>query len=417
MSVPPNRAPGASDPGLSFRPFVVLMASLMAMNALAIDIMIAALPEIAHSLHIPTENQRQWIISVYVIGFGLAQLVWGPLADRFGRKPILVASTTLFGVLSLVAGLSTTFPLLLAARFLQGIAAAASRVLVVSIVRDCYEGRQMARVMSLTFMCFLAVPILAPSIGQIVLLATGSWRWIFLALGAFGGLVAIVAGLTLRETLHPEFRKPASLAGVSAAALRIFGNRTSAGYTICTAMSFGAMMGFINSVGQIFTDIFHAPGLFPLVFACIAGTMGVSSFTNSRLVGRFGTRRLSQTAMFGFTTLSFLHLAVSLSGHETIWSLAIIQAATMFFFGMMGSNFGSMAMETVGDIAGTASSIQGFVQTLLGAVIGVAIGQSFNGTTVPLAVGFSLIGIGIIIAVSITERGKLFRAHHAPVAN
>jgi DHA1 family bicyclomycin/chloramphenicol resistance-like MFS transporter len=417
MSVPPNRAPGASDPGLSFRPFVALMASLMAMNALAIDIMIAALPEIAHSLHIPSENQRQWIISVYVMGFGLAQLVWGPLADRFGRKPILVASTTSFGVLSLVAGFSTTFPLLLAARFLQGIAAAASRVLVVSIVRDCYEGRQMARVMSLTFMCFLAVPILAPSIGQIVLIATGSWRWIFLALGGFGGLVAILAGLTLRETLHPEFRKPASLAGVGAAAVRIFRNRTSAGYTICTAMTFGAMMGFINSVGQIFTDIFHAPRLFPLVFACIAGTMGVSSFTNSRLVGRFGTRRLSQTAMFGFTALSFVHLAVSLTGHETIWSLAIIQAVTMFFFGMMGSNFGSMAMETVGDIAGTASSIQGFVQTLLGAVVGVVIGQSFNGTTVPLAAGFSLVGVGIIIAVSITERGKLFRPHHAPVPN
>ncbi|MDO6416361.1 multidrug effflux MFS transporter [Sphingomonas sp. BIUV-7] len=416
MSVPPNRAPGASDPGLSFRPFVALMACLMAMNALAIDIMLAALPEIAHSLHIPTENQRQWIIVVYVIGFGLAQLVWGPLADRFGRKPILVASTALFGVLSLVAGLSATFPLLLAARFLQGIAAASSRVLVVSIVRDCYEGRQMARVMSLAFMCFLAVPILAPSIGQIILLATGSWRWIFLLLGAFGGSVALVAGLKLKETLHPEYRRPVSFAGLRSAAARVFGNRTSAGYTICSALSFGSMMGFINSVGQIFSDVFHAATLFPLVFACIAGTMGVSSFVNSRIVGRFGTRRVSQAAMFGFTGLSLLHLAVSLSGHETIWSLALIQAGTMFFFGMMGSNFGSMAMETVGDIAGTASSIQGFSQTLIGASIGLVIGQSFNGTTVPLAVGFTVIGFGIIAAVTITERGKLFRPHHAPVA-
>jgi DHA1 family bicyclomycin/chloramphenicol resistance-like MFS transporter len=417
MSVPPNLAPGASDPGLSFRPFVALMASLMAMNALAIDIMIAALPEIAHSLHIPTENQRQWVIISYVIGFGAAQLFWGPLADRFGRKPIVVASTVSFGLLSLVAGMSKTFELLLVARFLQGIAAAASRVLVVSIVRDCYEGRQMARVMSLSFMCFLAVPILAPSIGQIILIATGSWRWIFLLLGGFGALVGTIAGLKLKETLHADYRRPVSVAGLASAAGRVLGNRTAAGYAFCSALAFGSMMGFINSVGQIFTDIFHAPKLFPLVFACIAGTMGVSSFVNSQLVGRFGTRRISQTAMFGFTLLSFLHLAVALSGRETIWSLAFIQAGTMFFFGMMGSNFGSMAMETVGDIAGTASSIQGFFQTLIGALIGMVIGQSFNGTTVPLAAGFSVIGIGIIIAVTITERGKLFRPHHAPVAS
>jgi DHA1 family bicyclomycin/chloramphenicol resistance-like MFS transporter len=417
MSVSPNRAPGASDPGLSFRPFVVLMASLMAMNALAIDVMLAALPNIAHSLHIPTENQRQWIIAVYVIGFGAAQLFWGPLADRFGRKPILVASTALFGVLSLVAGISATFPLLLVARFLQGIAASASRVLVVSIVRDCYQGRQMARVMSLSFMCFLAVPVLAPSIGQIILLVTGSWRWIFLLLGGFGGLVAIVAGAKLRETLHPEFRRPVTLSGITSAAGRVLGNRTAAGYTFCSALAFGSMMGFINSVGQIFGDIFRAPQLFPPIFACIAGMMGLSSFLNSRIVGRFGTRRISQTAMFGFTTVSLIHLAAALAGWETIWSFAVAQAATMFFFGMMGSNFGSMAMETVGDIAGTASSIQGFLQTIIGALIGLAIGQSFNGTTVPLAAGFSIIGVAVIIGVTITERGRLFQPHHAPVAS
>ncbi|PZU10909.1 multidrug effflux MFS transporter [Sphingomonas sp.] len=417
MSVPPNRAPGAADPGLSFRPFVALMACLMAMNALAIDVMLAALPEIARSLHIPTENQRQWVIASYVIGFGSAQLFWGPLADRYGRKPVVVASTLSFAVLSLIAGLSKTFELLLVARFCQGIAAAASRVLVVSIVRDCYEGRQMARVMSLAFMCFLAVPILAPSIGQAILLLTGSWRWIFLLLGLFGGLVGLTAALTLRETLHPEYRRPISIGGVARAMGRVIGNRTAAGYTLCSTFAFGSMMGFINSVGQIFADIFHAAKLFPLVFACIAATMGVASFLNSRIVGRFGTRRVSQSAMLGFTGLSLLHLAIAVSGHETIWTLALIQAGTMFFFGMMGANFGSMAMEPVGDIAGTASSIQGFFQTLLGALIGLAIGQSFNGTTVPLATGFSVIGFCIIAAVTITERGKLFRPHHAPVAS
>lgn len=415
MSVPPDRAPGASDPGLSFRPFVLLMAALMAMNALGIDIMLPALPAIGRSLHVSDPNSLQWVIAIYVTGFGFAQLIWGPLADQFGRKPIVVAAAALYAALSIVAGLAATFPLLLGARFLQGIAAAASRVLVTSIIRDCYQGRQMARVMSLSFVCFLAVPILAPSIGQIIQVATGSWHWIFLLLGCFGGLVSLISGLKLRETLHPDHRRPMSFAGVAHAMGRVVRDRMAIGYTAASACTFGAMMGFINSVEQIFGQIFAAPRLFPVVFASMAGCMAVASFVNSRIVGRFGTRRVSQAAMFGFTALSLLHLAIAASGHETIWSFGIVQAGTMFCFGMMGANFGSMAMEPVGDIAGTASSVQGAIQTCIGVLIGLAIGQSFNSTTVPLTAGFSLLGLAVILIVFVTERGQLFRPHHAPV--
>jgi len=417
MSVPPHRAPGASDPGLSFRPFVLLMAGLMAMNALGVDIMLPALPAIGKSLHIADANQRQWIIMIYVAGFGVAQLVWGPLADHFGRKPIVTASAALYAVLSIVAGFAATFPLLLAARFLQGIAAAASRVLVTSIVRDCYEGRQMARVMSLALMCLLAAPILAPSIGQAIQLATGSWHWIFLFLALFGGAMALASGLKLKETLHPEFRRSLSFAGVLTAMVRVARERTSVGYTLASACTYGAILGMVSSIEQIFVDLFAAPRLFPIIFALAAGAMAVSSFVNSRVVGRFGTRRVSQSAMFAFTVLSILHLAVAASGLETILTFAVLQAATMFCFGMLGPNFGSMAMEPVGDIAGTASSVQGAFQTCVGALIGIAIGQSFDGSTVPLTAGFTVLGFAVIAIVFVTERGTLFRPHHPPVAS
>ena len=191
-------------------------------------------------------------------------------------------------------------------------------------------------------------------------------------------------------------------------------NRYSLGYTLASTMLFGSLLGFINSVQQIFTDIFHEAKLFPVIFACIASMMGVASFTNSRIVERLGTRRVSHTALLGFITIAGLHLAVAASGHETIWSFAILQALMMGCFGLAGSNFGSMSMEPLGHIAGTGSSIQGFVQTLGGALLGIVIGQSFNGTTVPVTAGFLMLGLSALAIVLVTERGKLFRAHHQP---
>lgn len=408
MSVPPVRAPGASDPGLSFRPFVALMACLMAMNALAIDIMLAALPEIAHSLNIASENQRQWIIATYVIGFGAAQLVWGPLADRFGRKPIVVASTASFCVLSLVAGLSSTFPLLLIARFWQGVAAAASRVLVVSIVRDCYEGRQMARVMSLAFMVFLAVPVLAPSIGQ-VLMWFLPWRGLFAALTVYAVLLLGWIAWRLPETLHPEFRRPIDPVSVSRAIGRSLSARQAVGYMLAQTVLSGALYGFINSVEQIFADTFHAPKLMPLVFAGIAGMMAVASLTNSRVVERLGTRRVSHSALLCYVAAELVHLAIAATGHETIVTFAVCQGIAMFGFGLSMSNFGAMAMEPLADVAGTAASVQGFVTVVAGSLIGYWIGQHFDGTTLPLTIGFALAGVSALGIILVTEGGRLFR--------
>jgi DHA1 family bicyclomycin/chloramphenicol resistance-like MFS transporter len=193
---------------------------------------------------------------------------------------------------------------------------------------------------------------------------------------------------------------------------RTLSERNALGYMLALTFLMGSLMGFINSVQQIFADIFHAPGRFPLVFALIGTSMGVAAFTNSRIVERLGTRKVSHAAMLGFIALGGIHTLLALSGYETMLSFAVLQCATMYCFGLMGSNFGSMAMENVGEIAGTASSVQGFVSTCGGALLGLVIGQSFNGTTLPLALGFLILGLCALVAVLITERGKLFRAHH-----
>ncbi|WP_294389808.1 multidrug effflux MFS transporter [uncultured Sphingomonas sp.] len=411
--MPATAAPGRpSDPGLRFGAFVTLIASLMAVTPLGIDAMLPALPDIGRALNVDTENHRQWVIAIYVLGFGSAQLVYGPLSDSYGRKPLLVGGLVLFTILSIVAGLSTSFPALLAARLFQGIAGAAGRVLVVSVVRDCFAGRQMARVMSISFMIFLAVPIFAPSIGQGIMLF-GNWRLIFFFLAGFAALIALMAALYLRETLHPQFRRPIAATAIADAVRRTLSNRNALGYTLALSCVFGALMGFINSIQQIFTDIFHAPARFPLVFACIGIAMGIAAYTNSRVVERLGTRKVSHSALIGMIVLGGIHTAVGLSGYETMLSFTLLQSATMFCFGLLGSNFGSMAMEEVGEIAGTASSIQGFVSTCGGALLGLLVGQSFNGTTVPLTLGFLLLGGLALLIVFVTERGHLFQAHRS----
>src|SRR3546814_67114 len=284
--------PKVTDFKIGFREFVGIVAALMALNALAIDVMLPALPEIGEALNIVEENQRQWIITSYLLGFGSAQLVWGTLADRFGRRPILLVCLSSYVLFSAASAFADSFALMMVARVLQGIAAAAARVLAVSIVRDRYSGRQMARVMSLSFIVFLGVPILAPSIGQLILLIA-PWRWIFGILGGTGMIVLIWTAWRLPETLHPEYRLPITPQRWFGAWRMVIGQCMSIGYTVALALLVGSLFGFINSAQQIFFDVFHQPKLFTLVFAGVAGSMAIASFVNSHIVERLGTRMVS----------------------------------------------------------------------------------------------------------------------------
>ena len=410
MTSPSAAAPAAKGPG--FPEFVCMIALMMALNALAIDSMLPALPEIGAALGVVNDNSRQWVITAYLLGFGAMQIVYGPLSDRFGRKPILMIGIGIYIVFSIVAVLAPTFETLILARVGQGLGSAATRVLAVSIVRDRFSGRTMARVMSLSFLVFLGVPIIAPSLGQAILLVA-PWEAIFGVLAFAGIALMIWTALRLPETLHPQDRLPIEAGRVFRAFREAVTNRISIGYTLAMTAITGALFAFINSSQQIFFDVFEAPGLFTTVFAAIAGGIAAASILNARLVEKLGSRMIGHTALLGFIGFSTIHLLVALSGHESIWTFAILQCCTMFCFGLLAGNFGSMEMEPMGHIAGTASSAQGFISTIIGSLVGFAIGQAFNGTVVPMTLGFTACGIAALGFVLMAERGRLFVARNA----
>lgn len=396
----PVRGPG-------FPEFVALIAMMMALNALAIDMMLPALPAIGDALSVASENSRQWVITAYLLGFGVAQLIYGPLADRYGRKPVLMVGLGLYVLFSVAAAFTTTFEALILARLGTGLGAAALRVLAVSIVRDRYSGRTMARVMSLSFLVFLGVPILAPTLGQLVLFVA-PWRWIFGVLALAGSGFMIWALIRLPETLAPENRLPIRVGRIAEAFRAVVSDRLSVGYTLAMTAITGALFAFINSSQQIFFDVFQEPGLFTTVFGLMAAGIAVASLTNARLVERLGSRRLSHLALIGFIASAAVHAGVALSGNESLISFAVLQGLTMFCFGFIAGNFGALAMYNMGRIAGTASSVQGFVSTTFGSLTGFLIGQSFDGTAAPMTIGITTCGTLALVAVMVAERGKLF---------
>ena len=396
---------GVKRPGT--REMTWMLAGLMALNAFAIDAMVPALPAIGRSLHVVEENQRQLVVVAYFVGFASTQLFWGPLADRFGRKPILATGITLYLIFALLCAFAGSFPLLISGRFAMGASAAVTRVLVVAMVRDLFEAEAMARVMSLVFMTFMLVPVLAPSIGQGILLVA-SWRAIFLVLSAYGLIMLTWSYTRLPETLHPEFRRSLAWREMASAMAATVRDPLSRGYTLALAATFSALIAYISSIQQIVFDVFHEGRLIGLVFGAVAAPMALASWLNSRVVGRFGLRRVGHTAAAAFALVTSTHAAIALSGHENLAVFVVMQSLAMASFAYTSSNLGTLAMERMAPIAGTASSVQGVTGTLGATIIGFAIGQSFDGTVRPYVVGCALAAIAGLLLIVMTEPKRLF---------
>ncbi len=395
---------------IGFLEFVMLTAAMMSTQAMAIDAMLPAFPVIVRALQVVNENQIQWIVTAYMAGLGCGQLFWGLMSDRFGRRPILIGGLALYVAAALLAGLAGSFHALLVWRFVHGLSAA-SMVVTRSVIRDLYSGRQMARVMSLTIMVFLIVPIAAPSIGQLILLAA-PWRYIFIMCGVFAAAICVWAAVRLPETLHPEYRLTLNRSHIANAVRLVVLNRSSLCYTFAMSVMFGGIMAYVGMVQQIFGDVFHRANLMPTMFALCATTMGVAAFLNSRIVERLGMRRISHTALLTYLGITGLHSAIAALGLEQLWIFVLFQSATMACFALSISNFGAMAMEPVASVAGIGASLQGFVSTLGGALVGALIGRLFNGTVLPLAAGSLCCGLASLLFVLLAEKGRLFRGHH-----
>lgn len=401
---------GARRPGA--REMTALLAGLMALNAFAIDAMIPALPDIGRAFGVEQENDRQLVVIAYMAGFGVAQLAWGPLADRFGRKPILTAGVTLYLAFALLCAFAGSFALLIAGRVAMGASAAVTRVLVVAMVRDLFEAEAMARVMSLVFMVFMVVPVLAPSVGQAILLFA-PWQAIFVVLAAYALAMLVWAWVRLPETLKPEYRRSLEWRPMAQAAWETIREPQSRGYTLALALTFASLVAYISSVQQIVFDAFDAPELIGIVFAAIAVPMALASWINSRFIGRFGLRRVGHSAAVAFMAVSIAHAALALSGHETLTAFIILQGLSMACFAFTSSNLSTLAMEHMAPIAGTASSVQGVVGTVGAALIGFLIGQRFDGTATPYLVGVGLCATGAFAVIALTEPKRLF----APIRN
>jgi DHA1 family bicyclomycin/chloramphenicol resistance-like MFS transporter len=396
---------GVKRPGT--REMTALLAGLMALNAFAIDSMIPALADIGRSLHVAHENDQQLVVIAYFIGFASTQLLWGPLADRFGRKPVLAIGVALYGAFALLCAFAWSFPLLIAGRVAMGASAAVTRVLVVAMVRDLFEAEAMARVMSLVFMVFMLVPVLAPNIGQLILLFA-PWRAIFVVIAVYASIMLTWSWLRLPETLHPEFRRSLDWRQTFGAIGQTISDPQSRGYTLAITVSFSALVAYISSIQQIIFDAFHEGRFIGLVFACIAAPMALASYLNSRVVGRFGLRRVGHSAALAFMVVTAIHAAVALAGLETLWTFILLQGLTMGCFAFTSSNLGTLAMEHMAPIAGTASSVQGVVSTIGAAGIGFLIGQQFDGTAMPFVVGTAACAAGGFLLIVLTEPKRLF---------
>lgn len=398
---------------IGFGEFVLLCACLMALNALSTDPMLPALPAISRDLAIAHPNDRQWIISLYFTGLGIGSLLFGVLSDRFGRKRVLGSAMVLFVLSSASCAAATSFHMLLASRTCAGFFAGASRVITVGIVRDRFRGDAMARVMSLIFAIFMLVPVMAPSFGQLVLLVA-PWRWIFWILAIQAAMILAWMLARMPETLPVERRMPISFVAIRGTLGTVMRTRSSIGYMLASGVASGGLVGFILSVQQIFYDVFGAVAFFPVGFALIAGSMGIGSLINSRLVSRFGARRLSHGALLVFIAITFSHWLVIIAGRETLATYVLLQAMTMMTIAFSASNFSAISMEPFSRGAGVASSFQAFLTIGVSSALGAVIGAAFDGTTGPLTLGMVVSGVLAILIVLWAEHGRLFtRPNHA----
>jgi MFS transporter, DHA1 family, multidrug resistance protein len=385
--------------------FAVATGCLMALTALATDVMLAVLPDIARTFDVLDGNRRQLVVVVFLVGFGVGQLIVGAISDGFGRKPVLLVGLIAYVVFGALSAAATDFEVLLAARLVQGLAAAVPRVVCLSIVRDCYSGTRMARVLSLASMILIVVPIVAPYVGQ-VLAAHFSWRAPFLLLSCYG--VAIAAWILMRLPETSPGRESLRWSRIIKASAEILRTRQTAGYIIAGGAMYGALFAFIFSGQQVLGEHFGLQRQFPLAFGGLAVCAVLTSLLNSILVGRLGLRLISHAAVIAFliaaTAMWTLH-AMDMLG---LAAFLVLAACCMALLSLIFANFNALAMEPWSQHAGAASSLLGAGTTLIASGLGHAIGQAYDGSAGPLAGGFIFCAVAALVTVLVTERRQLF---------
>jgi len=382
---------------------------IMALGALAIDVMLPAFDDIREHYGLPADSTKvAQVVTAFLLGMALAQFFYGPLADRFGRKPVLYAGFAIYGLGAIGSLLAPSLELLLLSRFIWGVGAAGPRVVSISIVRDLFSGEAMAKAMSYIMAVFIMVPILAPSIGA-GLIAIFPWQSVF----AFGLVVVIAMAIWARvlpETLDPANRLPIDRRAITAAIKEVVTNRIALGYTLAMTMTFGVFTSYLASSERIFGDIYGRPDQFPFIFGGIAAVMGVGVLTNARLVERVGANRMVHIILVSYVTAALVFWAVTAAagGNPAFWIFLVGMVLMLSQHALLIPNFNTIAMLPLGHIAGTASSVIGTTTVAGGALVGSVIDRQFTDTVTPIVASFAILGALALGFVLWAERGKLF---------
>lgn len=388
--------------------FIALIAMLFANIAFSIDAMMPALPAIARDLALADPNTAQLVLTSFVLGMGIGTLFVGPLSDSFGRKPVILVGTALFIMAALAAYFAPTIESMLAARVVQGLGAAAPRIVTLAVVRDLYKGREMARVVSFAMMIFTLVPAVAPLIGSGIIALLG-WREIFLSFVIFILIAVIWFILRQPETLPPAARKPMQLRPLIQAFTEVMRNRVVLTSVAVQTLVFACLFGTISSTQQVFDTSFGRGDSFPLWFALIAMLSGSASFLNAAVVVRLGMRLLVTWTLAAVAVVSVVFWGLSISGllgQQALFAAYVIWNISIFMMaGMTLGNLNAMALEPMGHIAGMAASVTGAISTILGVAIAAQIGLSFDGTPTPLALAVVVLtAAGYILMKSLPKR-------------
>ena len=376
---------------LPYWEFVILVSIMFGMIAFGTDTMLPAFPNIAKDLNLSNVNKAQLIISSFILGTGIGQLISGPISDTFGRKPVITIGLGIFIIACCIAYYAKSLELMLVARFIQGLGVSAPRTVTMALIRDLYSGRKMAQVMSLAMAIFVLVPALAPSLGQVLFINFG-WRSIYIAFIFFALLGLIWLNLRQPETLPISERKKLKANEYFNAFKLVITNASVVKYTLTLALGFGALFGYLNSAQQIFVDTFSAGMKFPLYFAIISILAAPASFINASLVMKYGMRLLA-TIGFAlqiiFAVIILLILNTSILADQLFLTVFVIWSTIAFFLkGLYFGNLNALAMEPMGKIAGMASAIIGASATMVGILIAIFIGLAFNGTATPVLLGY-----------------------------
>jgi MFS transporter, DHA1 family, multidrug resistance protein len=391
------------------REFTILISMIMALAAIGIDLMLPAFDDIrAHFGLVPDSPDVAQIVTMFLLGMAISQYVYGPLADRFGRRPVLYAGFAVYFVGALGAALAPSLELILLSRFIWGMGAAGPRVVSVSIVRDIYSGEEMAKAMSFILAIFIMVPILAPSIGA-GLIAVFGWRSTF----AFGAVMVTAVAFWARrlpETLDEADRRPINPAAIGSATWEVLTNRQTMGYTLARTATFGAFSSYLASSERIFGEIYGRPDQFPFIFGGISASMGVAILVNTKLVDRIGARRTVHTFLSVYLGWAFLFWAVTAAadGQPSFWVFVGCLAVLAGMHALLIPNFNTISMWPMGHIAGTASAVIGTIPVAGGALIGLIIDRQYTDSVAPLVIAFAVLGTLSFLFVLWAEGGNLF---------